>query len=863
MVRRSALLSMLAAMLCVSCGQAQAPVVAPQHAADTSAIPQPDDTSAYLVRQGHSAYTLVVDAAASPSEKRAAEELQQHFLQCTGVELAIENTPPAEGSPMIVVGGGPVAAGLGVDVAAMDLGEQGFVLRTVAPHLVIAGTPAAGTMYGVYEFLEQSLGVRWHAPGVTKTPSVTDLELPALDRVVKPAFAWRHISYTWPGQDEAFAARQRDNGGRGGASHPFGIQHLHDGRCHSYFRFISPDEYFDEHPEYFSEIGGVRRREETQLCLTNPDVLDIVTEKMLDRMRGMPEARQHNFSQMDYYNYCECSECARMNEEYRTFGGTQFWFVNQLAERTSKEFPDKIIGTLAYIYTEPPPQGMEMHPNVAVWLCHMFPSCQSHPIDTCDRNANYKQRALEWSKICSHLYIWHYIVDFAHYYNPFPNFRALAADLTFYRDIGVEGIYLQGMGHEGGGGEFSLLRPYYCMQLAWDPDRDADAIMRGFLDGYYGPAWEPIYEYVTMIHDKVDDESIHMHLYTNPAQGYLPDALIARAQELFDAAEQAVAGDPEMLERVKVARMPVTYARLFPRNGYTLEDGVLTVQGDKATMEEAVEFYERMRRHGFNNIREWFGGADQLLPLAMFTNTPLPYLTIGNEHIEVDIVPAIGGRALRITERGSGQCATAHNTVANLYFPFCGGEETRIGQTFITTVVGNMDPYDVVTASEKEVVLEAKAGPFRIRRTFTILGDEPAVRITTATTNETDTPQVSTIRSHLGLDLGVVADTRVRFTTRAGEAVDKDLRAIIANLREGERYADENAPKDQWALTGTKGLELIQRFEDAQLDYAWLYAYPEDLNELEVEIWPKEVTLAPQQTAAFGTVIEVRPAAAP
>ena len=45
---------------------------------------------------------------------------------------------------------------------------------------------------------------------------------------------------------------------------------------------------------------------------------------------------------------------------------------------------------------------------------------------------------------------------------------------------------------------------------------------------------------------------------------------------LFDQAEAAVQGDPVLLERVRVARMPLTYARVFPRGGYTIEDGELT-----------------------------------------------------------------------------------------------------------------------------------------------------------------------------------------------------------------------------------------------------------------------------------------------
>jgi len=113
-------------------------------------------------------------------------------------------------------------------------------------------------------------------------------------------------------------------------------------------------------------------------------------------------------------------------------------------------------------------------------------------------------------------------------------------------------------------------------------DQDADAVIRDFLDGYYGAAGKPIWEYITMLHDKVQNENIHMHLYTNPAQGYMTDPVLAKARELFDQAEAAVKDDAELLERVRVARMPLTYARIFPRNGYKLENGMLAFQGDVA-----------------------------------------------------------------------------------------------------------------------------------------------------------------------------------------------------------------------------------------------------------------------------------------
>lgn len=816
-----------------------------------------EDAAVYLAIDGASPYQIALQPGASPSEKFAADELQQFFEACTGIKLPIKEVVSVGETPSIVLGCGDAARELGVNPGGETLGEQGYCMKTISPHLVIAGTPAAGTLYGVYDFLEQYMGVRWYAPDETKTPKADQVLLPSVDSVRKPVIQWRHTSYAWPGRDEVFQARTHENNGDGGADYPYGIQHSHDGRCHSYFRFISPDEYFDEHPEYFSEIGGVRRRHETQLCLTNPDVLDIVTEKMLKRMEEMPDVRQHNFSQMDYYNFCECEACSEINKRYGTMGGTQFWFLNQLAERTSKVFPDKLIGTLAYMYTEEPPVDFVMHPNIAVWLCHMYPSCDSHSIVSCPLNADYKRRAEAWSKITSHLYIWHYIVDFAHYYVPFPNFRALAADMRFYRDIGVEGIYLQGMGAKGGGGEFSLLRPWYATKLAWNPDLDGDTLLRDFLQGYYKEAWAPIYEYMTLLHDKVEKENIHMHLYTNPAQGYLTDKVVDQANALFDQAEEKVKEDETLLERVRVARMPLVYADCFPRNGYTIENENINFNPPLASLDTISDFIERGEKHGFTSIRERQGDLRQLFMLGLVFSQPLEAPMISNGLLDVDMAPFLGGRILRIIDHNTGKSVTGYNITRNLFFPFCGGEETRVGGIY--DLEGMFYQFGISERSANAVTMMVDTGSKLITRRVSLDKEAPVVRVQVEVENLSDKPQEVIIRSHTNFDLGSLTSVKVHFANRKGESIVREAKPIIAGLREGEHYRDKDAPQGEWRLSGDNGYEVIQRFSDDALDFAWVYAYPDYLNDLEAEIWRKPVTLQGKEKTRFDYEIEVVP----
>jgi len=382
--------------------------------------------------------------------------------------------------------------------------------------------------------------------------------------------------------------------------------------------------------------------------------------------------------------------------------------------------------------------------------------------------------------------------------------------------------------------------------------------MRDFLEGYYGPAWEPLYDYITMLQRKVDRDNIHIHLYTNPAQGYLPDEILDRADALFDQSESRVKKDDELLERVRVARLPLTYARIFPRNGFAIENDLIRFRGEIAKLPEVRDFVERLKKHGFNEIREMGGDPNQLYAWSIAFNAPMELVTIANEQLSVDIVPFLGGRILRIIDKKSGQCATAWNTTRHLLFPFSGGEESRTGGTFIDMTASHFGQFVVHEKSANAAQLELQLpGNIVLSRSFRMSPAAPVIEVETKVSNLGDKPREIQLRSHLELDLGPLTETRVQFTSRNGNKIDKDTKGIIAGLREGERYLDRNTPKGSWTFTGPKGLKVTQSFEDSQTDFTWLYAYPDYLNDLEAEVWAKPATVAPKENVMFRNRIEV------
>ena len=107
------------------------------------------------------------------------------------------------------------------------------------------------------------------------------------------------------------------------------------GVCHTIARLVPVKEYEKTHPEYFAFRKEKGRRTNGQLCLTNPDVLEIVTSNVLKAIAGDPGARYYGISQNDNRQYCECPRCEAVDEEEGSHAGTNVRFVNAVAERVA------------------------------------------------------------------------------------------------------------------------------------------------------------------------------------------------------------------------------------------------------------------------------------------------------------------------------------------------------------------------------------------------------------------------------------------------------------------------------------------------------------------------------------------------
>ena len=523
-----------------------------------------------LAENGQSAYRIVVAQNASPSTKHGAEELQMFLEQITGAKLPIVSDREPQGEKEIILGDNDHLRALGLTIDFTSLGKEGYVIRTVGNHLVIAGGRLRGNMYGVYGFLQDHLGCRWFAPKVSHIPKSPRLAVGQIDDRQVPVLEYRE-PFTFECFDGDWCARNRMNSSRAQLGKKQGgkITYGRGFFAHTFNNLVPPEKYFDKHPEYFSLVKGKRLKEGSQLCCTNPEVVRICIEGVRKGMSEQPDADVFYVSQNDCYNYCECPKCQALARREGSQIAPVLQLVNRVAEAVENDFPDKSVMTLAYQWSRRAPKQMRPRPNVIIMLSSIE-CCFSHTMETCDCDYNVLFKALPfegmfrddlkaWGKVAERIWVWDYASCFNNYLLPFPNQRVRGPNIRFLIANNVKGIFEHDC-YNTADSELWTLGAYMTAKLLWNPNYDDNKAMNEFLEGYYGRAAAPIHAYIDMLHDRVEKENIHVGLSLDAGSAYLTDGLLVKADELWQEAENLVAAEPDVLQRVKLSRMSIDYA---------------------------------------------------------------------------------------------------------------------------------------------------------------------------------------------------------------------------------------------------------------------------------------------------------------
>ncbi len=521
-----------------------------------------------LFSNGSSDYRIMIATNASESEKWATNELQHWIQEVSGVKIPVETLSTSYSGPKILVGFNELTAKK-TKAEKPKPGDESYHYFNDGADIIIYGGSERGTIYGVMSFLENELGCRWYTPLVSVAPKKAEYSFERLSHTEKPGVRVRNDFY-FEAFNPVWAARNRMNGTLSFDKvnpQPGGTENYWS--VHTFYRFMPPEEFYKAHPEYYSLIDGKRIYDHAQLCLTNPDVLKIVTERLKKTMHENPDYLIYSVSQNDWRNPCQCEKCQAIVQKEGSESGPMIWFVNQVAEEVEKEFPDKFVGTLAYQYTRTPPATFKPRKNVVVRLCSIE-CCFSHDFETCPENQSFMNDLKEWATISPQLYIWDYVVNFSHYIMPYPNFSVLQPNIKTLRDNKAIGIMEQAA-YQSRGGEFAELRAYLISKLLWNPECDVEKVIDDFMYGYYGRAGQYVREYFDYLQNRVTPET-HIHLGLSPDDVLFSGSFVSDAEQIFRNAEK-VADNTEILHRVEIAELPILYLKCRKSPELAIYDG--------------------------------------------------------------------------------------------------------------------------------------------------------------------------------------------------------------------------------------------------------------------------------------------------
>ena len=490
--------------------------------------------------------------------------------------------------------------------------EEWFIVSK-GNELVITGD-LRGTVWGAYEFIEKYLGVDFLTQDCENIPSNPAWKLPEINERNRPAIPSRVLYTSSPGVWSSDFARKRKFSSTG----IDGLT-MYGGAPKSNHAI---DGYILARPELPRAAGN-----RANICPTNPKSAEIISEQMLkyiaqDRKKysktnwplvydlGQPDGGSGN---------CLCKLCKQvMEEEGGNYSGVMLRFVNKVAEVVGREYPDIVISTLAYQYTQQPPAKVKAADNVMVVSCN-----SSIPAPLIPDTPN-EQILNKWGEHASKLGIWSYWRIYTGEDTPYVKPRAvIKQEFQYCRKVGVWRYFSESEGQQNR--SFTELQNYLWSKMSCDPDGDVMAHSRRFMQGFYGAAADAMTEYLDYLEKRQAARPFTRTVYS--MDFFLDEEFFRTAQSILAKAEAAVANDPVRKLRVAKEKNIVVAALLrrqdkFAHTDWFKNKDAMIAEWKKNSADWASQKY--LRWHKRSPLKSYLAGLETTTDLFKRMPFPIP-----------------------------------------------------------------------------------------------------------------------------------------------------------------------------------------------------------------------------------------------
>lgn len=499
-----------------------------------------------LANQGKPAAQIVVDAAASPTEKYAAQELQRALEKISGARLAI-TSEVAPNTANIVIGTPQSAPSIKSANLFNTNNDEEIRIVQQGNTLYLAGPVPRAALQATYTFLQDTLGARWFWPGESGEylPSRSTITVNALDIRQIPSLAERSLGINSPHYDEdtlVWMGRNRLNWHhvqgrilpeRVANLHQKGMQVVVGGHNATLDQTL-----LDAHPEYMALYAGKRQKpagHPPHLCWSNLGVQQAMAQKITRWWDDNPTIDSVSFFGADHNHFCECAQCAAFAPDVSTR-----WqkFSKIVISLVNKTHPNKHYQTLAYqAYRNVP---TEVAPFDLIGYC-TYNINYTKPI-TDPSNAKAREEIAGWRKLGANIGIrgYQFIPFRPSMYTPITSL--IMEEIAWTHQNGLQGWksevtpfgYPQKAEAKNENWVTNRMALYAVAQAMWNAQTKPETILADWSQHVFGPASAPMLDYYQVMERTWRGTREGVTYFLHPPASFV-DSFISK--ELLDQAE--------------------------------------------------------------------------------------------------------------------------------------------------------------------------------------------------------------------------------------------------------------------------------------------------------------------------------------
>ncbi|HRU05959.1 MAG TPA: DUF4838 domain-containing protein, partial [Candidatus Brocadiia bacterium] len=479
--------------------------------------------AATLVENGQPRAVVVTAAKPAPVVQFAVKELVDHVRLVSGATLPVvteDKLPAGDKRCLVLVGDSRFAADMGAKTGA--LAPESTLVQASDDRLLLIGGDRGefalvskaensnGTLYAVYDFLENDLGVRWLWPGPVGlvAPSKPTIAVAPCRRAFIPPLIQRGIRAgmkDWNGSvarlgltpelakaqsDEYSLWARRRRLGRS-AAFSFG---------HAFNYWLQ--KYGKDHPDWFAMMPDGQRvtpekpypsLERAKLCVTNPELPGFIAKQGMEYLEKNPSVLSFSVCPNDSRGYCMCPKCKALDPPegvkdtvnypgmkpclYPSLSDRYVWFWNRIAQCLGDRYPGRYLGAYAYSNYRFPPLREKLSPRVVIAYVGFNYLNNAY-------NAQSRKDWAGWAATGCKMFLRPNLLLVGHGF-PLNYALDLGADVKECARTGMLGTDFDSMTHQ-----YASQAPIFDMltRIMWDPSLDPQAVYDDFLRSAYGPA---------------------------------------------------------------------------------------------------------------------------------------------------------------------------------------------------------------------------------------------------------------------------------------------------------------------------------------------------------------------------------------